>query len=89
MNPDHREQIQRLNKIQGQVKGIVRMIEEKRYCIDILNQIKAIDKALQKVSRGVMERHLNHCVQGAIQAKDQAQSSEKIAEIMKLLDTQK
>jgi len=89
MFPEHKEQTQRLNRIQGQVGGIVTMIEGQRYCIDILTQIKAIQQALRKVELGVLERHLQHCLKEAVESKDSSQVQVKMDEIMKLLATQK
>ncbi|MFJ3957274.1 metal-sensitive transcriptional regulator [Arthrobacter sp. NPDC090010] len=58
----------RLKRIEGQVRGIARMVEEDKYCIDILTQIAAVNKALHAVSLGLVEEHLGHCVVGAAEA---------------------
>lgn len=58
----------RLRRIEGQVKGIQRMVEEKRYCIDIINQITAVAKALEQVGLVVMKRHLESCVADSIRS---------------------
>lgn len=60
--------LKRLRRIEGQVRGIQRMVDEDKYCIDILTQISAINKALHAVSIGLLEEHINHCVVGAAQA---------------------
>jgi DNA-binding FrmR family transcriptional regulator len=54
--------LQRLRRIEGQARGLQRMVEEEKYCIDILTQISAITKALQSVGLGLLDEHLNHCV---------------------------
>ncbi|MCU1391775.1 MAG: transcriptional regulator [Ilumatobacteraceae bacterium] len=69
----------RLARIEGQVRGISRMVEENRYCIDILDQVSAITKALQQVSLGLMHDHLGHCVVDAVHAGG-PQAQEKIDE---------
>jgi CsoR family transcriptional regulator, copper-sensing transcriptional repressor len=60
--------LKRLRRIEGQVRGIQRMVDEDTYCIDVLTQISAITKALQAVSIGLVEDHLGHCVAEALQA---------------------
>jgi DNA-binding FrmR family transcriptional regulator len=66
--------LKRLRRIEGQVRGIARMVEEDKYCIDILTQIAAVNKALHAVSMGLLEEHIAHCVVGAAQ---EAQASGK------------
>jgi len=83
--PNHEDQLARLNKIDGQLKGIRRMIEERRYCIDIISQIKAVVGALDQVQMGVLEKHVHHCVRDAAATKDQAALEEKMEEIVKVL----
>ena len=64
-----KEQIlKRLARIEGQVRGIARMVEEDRYCIDVLDQVSAATKALQNVSVGLLHEHLSHCVSDAVHA---------------------
>ncbi len=57
----------RLRRIEGQARGLQRMVEEEKYCIDILTQVSAMTRALQSVSLGLLEEHLGHCVAGAIE----------------------
>jgi DNA-binding FrmR family transcriptional regulator len=83
--PSHAEQLGRLAKIEGQIKGIRRMIEERRYCMDILPQIKAVHGALRQVELGVLETHVNHCVQEAVQSRDPASIRAKIDEVVRVL----
>ena len=58
--------LKRLRRIEGQVRGLQRMVDEDKYCIDILTQVAAVTKALQAVALGLLEDHLGHCVAGAI-----------------------
>ncbi|GAA1112127.1 metal-sensitive transcriptional regulator [Arthrobacter flavus] len=62
---DKEAYLRRLRRIEGQVRGIARMIEEDKYCIDVLTQVSAINKALHAVSIGLLEEHIAHCVVGA------------------------
>lgn len=71
--------LRRLRRIEGQARGIHRMVEEEQYCIDILTQISAMTKALQSVALGLLEDHMNHCVVAAAQAGG-AEAEEKMAE---------
>ncbi len=58
--------LRRLRRVEGQVRGLQRMVEEDKYCIDILTQISAVTSALESVALGLLEQHLGHCVAGAI-----------------------
>lgn len=69
----------RLRRIEGQVRGIQRMIDQDTYCIDVLTQVSAVTRALQSVSLGLLEDHLNHCVVDAAKASDE-QGREKVRE---------
>lgn len=60
--PSKDEYLKRLRRIEGQVRGLQRMVEEDKYCIDILTQVSAVTRALQSVSLGLLEDHLGHCV---------------------------
>jgi DNA-binding FrmR family transcriptional regulator len=62
--------LKRLRRIEGQVRGLQRMVEEEQYCIDILTQVSAVTKGLQAVSLGLLEEHLGHCVVNAARAGD-------------------
>jgi DNA-binding FrmR family transcriptional regulator len=83
--PDHEAQLDRLNKIEGQIKGIRRMIEERRYCIDIVQQVRAVAAALEQVKLGVLESHIRHCVKDAARAKGAGLLDEKMDEVMRVL----
>jgi CsoR family transcriptional regulator, copper-sensing transcriptional repressor len=58
----------RLRRIEGQVRGVAKMIDEDKYCIDVLTQISAVNSALQSVALGLLDEHLNHCVTNAVAA---------------------
>ena len=71
VHADDKEQIQnRLKRIEGQVRGIQRMVDENRYCIDVLTQISAIHESLRKVSETLLRGHLGHCVTRAVESGD-------------------
>ena len=67
--PDHTENVVALKRIEGQVRGIQKMIEERKYCVDILNQTHAAMKALASVEDKVLEKHFNGCVSEAMRGK--------------------
>jgi DNA-binding FrmR family transcriptional regulator len=80
----------RLRRIEGQVRGLQRMVDEDTYCIDILTQVSAVNKALQSVAVGLVEDHLNHCVRDAVAAggsEADAKVAEATAAIARLLRT--
>ncbi len=82
----HEEQLQFLKKIEGQVAGIRRMIEEKRYCVDILTQIRSIIGALYRVEGEIFRKHLDGCVVGVLKGKSEAEKQKKIGEVIELID---
>jgi CsoR family transcriptional regulator, copper-sensing transcriptional repressor len=77
--------LKRLSKIEGQVRGIARMVDDKRYCIDIITQISAVRAALRRVEEAVLKDHVGHCVQHAIASGNAAEQRKKVAELMELL----
>jgi DNA-binding FrmR family transcriptional regulator len=83
---DESQLITRLNKIEGQVRGIRRMVEEGRYCIDVLTQINAARAALAKVESQMLKGHLNHCIEGAIVRGDADDQRAKARELIELLE---
>ena len=74
--------VKRLHRIEGQVRGIERMVDEERYCIDILTQISAVSTALESLALTILDDHVNHCVTGAIASGDQANAAAKTAELL-------
>ena len=77
--------INRLNRIEGQVRGITRMIEDDRYCIDLLTQLQAVRAALHRVETEVLKDHLDHCVMGAMIGDDPTDRRAKAQELIALL----
>lgn len=75
----------RLKRIEGQVRGIARMVEEERYCIDVLTQVRAARAALMRVETALLKDHLNHCIEGAIVSGDVSEQRKKAAELIELL----
>lgn len=84
-NPDHQGNIVALKRIEGQVRGVQRMIEDRKYCIDILNQIHAVKGALAKVEEKILKRHFQHCVTEAVKGNSEKEKQEKLDEILKLI----
>ena len=76
----------RIARIEGQIKGIRRMMENDEYCIDVLNQIQSVQQALRGLTSEIMEEHLSGCVKEGIQSDDPRQGQEKIEEFMTTLD---
>jgi len=77
--------ITRLNRLEGQVRGLVKMVEDDRYCIDVVNQIQAVIAALKKVESEVLRDHISHCVEHAIRSGDKKAQREKVAELVTTL----
>ena len=74
--------ITRLHRIEGQVRGIEKMVEDERYCIDILTQIGAVSTALETVAQKLLEEHANHCVAGALASGSREEAEEKTRELL-------
>jgi DNA-binding FrmR family transcriptional regulator len=74
--------VKRLHRIEGQVRGVERMVEDDRYCIDILTQISAVNTALESLAFQVLDQHVNHCVAGAFSSGDKAEAEEKTRELL-------
>ncbi len=75
----------RLGRIAGQVRGLDRMVEEDRYCIDIVTQIAAVRAALRKAEEEILREHVAHCVEHAISSGDKADQRRKVAELMDVM----
>ncbi len=80
--PDHSKQLNRVARIKGQLDGVVRMIEEQRYCVDILTQTAAIRAALKSLEALILEKHIDTCVRQALVTDEDAE--EKISELLRL-----
>ncbi len=83
------ELLGRLRRIEGQVRGLQRMVEEDRYCIDVLTQVASVTKALQGVALGLLDAHLHHCVADAVRADEggDAKLAEAMSAVERLLRT--
>jgi len=85
--PDHdRTLANRLSRIEGQVRGISKMVADGRYCIDILTQLQAVRAALTKVETAILQEHLGKCIEGAITSGDAANQRAKVNELIQLLE---
>ena len=88
MSAEHKQAIiNRLRSIEGHVRGVQRMVDEDAYCMDIINQSLAVQRALEKVNSLILERHLQTCVTTAIRGDNPAERERVITEIMSIFDT--
>jgi len=78
--------LKRLSRIEGQVRGVIRMIEEDRYCVDVLTQTQAIRAALVRVESQMLKEHMGHCIEGAIVSGNAGEQRKKAAELIELLE---
>lgn len=78
-------QLARLGRIEGQVRGVARMVEDERYCIDIVTQIGAVRAALRRVEEEILRDHVAHCVDHAIKSGNKADQRRKVAELMDVI----
>lgn len=78
--------LNRLSRIEGQVRGIARMVEEDRYCIDVLTQVQAARAALARVESEMLKDHLGHCIETAITGGDPDEQRRKAGELIQLLE---
>ena len=85
-NPNHQDNIVALKRIEGQIRGVQRMIKDREYCIDILNQILAVKGALVSVEEKILQKHFRHCVTAAIMGSSENQKQQKLDEILRLID---
>jgi DNA-binding FrmR family transcriptional regulator len=83
-HPDHSKQKVRLKRVGGQIEGIAKMIDERRYCPEILMQLKAASKAIQSIEGEILATHLRACVKNAIHSRNEKEISAKIDEMMAL-----
>ena len=79
---DREALIKRLHRIEGQVRGIEKMLADDRYCIDIITQISAVTTALDAVAFKILDEHVNHCVAGALASGDEAEAAAKSRELL-------
>lgn len=83
--PTRREAAQRLNRIEGQIKGIQKMVEEGRYCVDVLGQISAVREALRGVGKLIMRNYLENCVTSALRSGKEQKAKETYTELMDVI----
>ena len=83
--PSHKEELTALKRIEGQIRGVQKMINESRYCVDILTTLQAAVGAIKKVQDQILKSHLNSCVTHALRSNSRKERGEKIEEILKLL----
>jgi DNA-binding FrmR family transcriptional regulator len=76
--------LKRLARVEGQVRGLARMVEEDRYCIDIVTQLAAARAALRRIEEEVLRDHVAHCVEHAIRSGDRAEQRRKVSELMEV-----
>ena len=81
----HTGELQRLRRIEGQVRGLLRMVEDERYCVEILTQLRAVRAALRRVEDSVLREHVEHCVAQAIRSGKPAEQRVKIDELVSVL----
>jgi len=82
----HKSQVKgRLRRIEGQIRGVQKMVDEDRYCIDIVTQIAAVRAALRRVEEEILRDHVSHCVEHAIASGDRADQRQKISELMAVI----
>jgi DNA-binding FrmR family transcriptional regulator len=84
-HPDHTVHLKQLARVKGQVEGIEKMINDGRYCVDIINQLKAVSAGLKVVESAIFDSHLQSCVNAALASKNDADIQKKMAEINKLV----
>ena len=78
--------VRRLKSVEGHVRGVVRVVQDDAYCIDIVNQVLAIQRALKKVSSLLLDKHLHHCVTTAIQGTDDAEKEQVLGELVQVFE---
>jgi DNA-binding FrmR family transcriptional regulator len=84
-HPSHQAQLQRLRRIEGQVRGVIGMVEDGRYCVDILTQLRAVHAALRKVEEQILREHVDHCVVGAVKSGRKDDQRAKLDELMAVI----
>jgi len=87
MKHDHRDNIQRLKIVEGHIRGIQRMLDDDKYCIDIIRQIQAVQAALNKISANLLDSHINSCLLTAIQGEDPTERTRVLNEITEVFET--
>jgi len=81
----HRDQLARLRRVEGQVRAIGRMIDEERYCVDILTQLRAVRAAVKRVEEQILREHVEHCVVEAVRGGKRGDVTTKVEELLEVL----
>jgi DNA-binding FrmR family transcriptional regulator len=84
-NPSHLEELGRLKKIEGQIKGVQKMIQDGRYCIDILTQLSSVVGAIKSVEENIINRHLRTCVADSLVGRGRKEKEKKVQEVIDIL----
>ena len=84
----HEETLKRISRIAGQVQGVRRMVEERKYCIDIIAQIQAVRSALRAVELKILQKHMSHCVSGAFASGSRTDADQKMEELLRVMKKQ-
>ena len=87
VHPSHKKHMDALKRIEGQIRGIQRMVEEKRYCMDILTQLRAVSSAVGSVQNSILAKHLDTCLANAITRGSKTEKKKKVEEVVNLLKT--
>jgi CsoR family transcriptional regulator, copper-sensing transcriptional repressor len=82
VQPDKQQMLNRLKRIEGQVRGIHKMVEEDRYCVDVMHQVSAVNSALNKVSLALLADHTHHCVARAVKEDNGAEAIDEVLDVM-------
>jgi DNA-binding FrmR family transcriptional regulator len=85
MYPSHEENMIALKRIEGQIRGVQKMIQDRKYCVDILNQIQAVIGALSRVEIDIFKKHVDGCVANALKGKSEGEKQKKINEVTELI----
>ena len=86
MMADHAKTMRLLKTARGQIDGIIKMVEDDRYCIDISNQLMATESLIARINADVLKAHIGGCVRAAVEAGDERQNAEKLTEIESVID---
>ncbi len=89
VHPDHSKEVVRLKRVKGQLEGVQKMIEERRYCPDVLIQVRAAKSAIQAIEHSILKTHLASCVSEALHEKNEEKANVKIKELIELIERHK
>lgn len=89
VHPDHSKEAVKLKRVKGQLEGVLKMIEDRRYCPDILIQVRAAKSAIQAIEHSILKSHLASCVSEALHEKNEEKANQKIGEIIELIERHK